>query len=67
MAPHALDAGKTGGFDLEDFKAQIGQMKNFWYDKAQVAVYMCTDVSPQTTCPDGAASAAELAAKLYMK
>ncbi|MEG2778330.1 MAG: ABC transporter permease, partial [Aurantimicrobium sp.] len=24
---------------------QIGQMKNYWYDKAQVAVYLCTDVS----------------------
>ncbi|NBU22745.1 MAG: ABC transporter permease, partial [Actinobacteria bacterium] len=22
---------------------QIGQMKNYWYDRAQVAVYLCTD------------------------
>ena len=22
---------------------QIGQMKTYWYDRAQVAVYMCTD------------------------
>ena len=39
---------------------QIGQMKNFWYDKAQVAVYLCTDVSPQTTCPDGQATASQI-------
>ena len=24
---------------------QIAQMKNFWYDRAQVAVYLCTTVS----------------------
>ena len=40
---------------------QIGQMKSFWYDKAQVAVYMCTEVSAETTCPDGAATASQLA------
>ena len=36
---------------------QIGQMKNYWYDRAQVAVYMCTDVSPSEACPQGEASA----------
>ena len=35
---------------------QIGQMKNYWYDKAQVAIYLCTDVSPEATCPRGEAS-----------
>ena len=35
---------------------QIGQMKNYWYDRAQVAVYLCTDVSPEATCPRGEAS-----------
>jgi cell division transport system permease protein len=29
---------------------QIGQMKNFWYDKAQVAVYMCTATSGGSNC-----------------
>lgn len=29
---------------------QIGQMKNFWYDKAQVAVYMCTATSGGANC-----------------
>ena len=41
---------------------QIGQMKSFWYDKAQVAVYLCADVSAETTCPDGAATPAQVAA-----
>jgi len=35
---------------------QIGQMKNYWYDRAQVAIYLCTDVSPESTCPRGEAS-----------
>ncbi len=35
---------------------QIGQMKNYWYDRAQVAIYLCTEVSPEATCPRGAAS-----------
>jgi cell division transport system permease protein len=35
---------------------QIGQMKNYWYDRAQVAIYLCTDVSPEATCPRGEAS-----------
>lgn len=35
---------------------QIGQMKTFWYDKAQVAVYLCTDVSYGANCVDGAAN-----------
>jgi cell division transport system permease protein len=29
---------------------QIGQMKGYWYDKAQVAVYMCTSLSTQGQC-----------------
>lgn len=35
---------------------QIGQMKTYWYDKAQVAIYMCSDVSPADTCPQGEAT-----------
>ncbi len=26
-------------------QAQINQMKSFWFDRAQVAIYMCTDFS----------------------
>jgi cell division transport system permease protein len=36
---------------------QIGQMKNYWYDRAQVAVYLCNSVSPEDACPQGEASA----------
>ncbi|WP_431220841.1 permease-like cell division protein FtsX [Leifsonia xyli] len=32
---------------------QIGQMKTYWYDRAQVAVYMCTQTD---ACPGGAAT-----------
>ncbi|MGO4299728.1 permease-like cell division protein FtsX [Leifsonia sp. RAF41] len=32
---------------------QIGQMKTYWYDRAQVAVYMCT---PTDACASGAAT-----------
>ena len=35
---------------------QIGEMKNYWYDKAQVAIYLCTDYSPEDVCPVGAAT-----------
>ncbi|MEY4417895.1 MAG: hypothetical protein RIQ88_333 [Actinomycetota bacterium] len=35
---------------------QIGSMKNYWYDKAQVAIYLCTETSPQDICPQGEAS-----------
>lgn len=36
---------------------QIGQMKNYWYDRAQVAVYLCSEFSPAEACPQGEASA----------
>ena len=35
---------------------QIGQMKSYWYDRAQVAIYMCTEVSPADVCAQGEAS-----------
>ncbi|MCI2959112.1 permease-like cell division protein FtsX [Agromyces atrinae] len=35
---------------------QIGQMKSFWYDRAQVAVYLCSSISPEIACPDGEAT-----------
>jgi cell division transport system permease protein len=39
---------------------QTGTMKNFWYDKAQVAVYMCTSVSAGETCVDGEATSVQI-------
>lgn len=35
---------------------QIAEMKTYWYDKAQVAIYMCTEVSPSDVCAQGEAS-----------
>lgn len=35
---------------------QIGQMKGYWYDRAQVAVYMCTDVDNTGNCTQTAAT-----------
>lgn len=35
---------------------QIGQMKNYWYDRAQVAVYLCSQVSAADICPQGEAT-----------
>jgi cell division transport system permease protein len=32
---------------------QIGQMKNYWYDKAQVAVYLCNDAVKSANCAEG--------------
>ncbi len=29
---------------------QITQMKSYWYDRAEVAVYLCTDISPTAEC-----------------
>ncbi|MDX2377901.1 permease-like cell division protein FtsX [Microbacterium sp. LRZ72] len=35
---------------------QIGKMQEFWVDRAQVAVYMCTSISVGPTCVDGTAT-----------
>ncbi|MBG6054657.1 cell division transport system permease protein [Salinibacterium sp. CAN_S4] len=39
---------------------QIGQMKGYWYDRAQVAVYMCTDVDNTGNCTQAAATQAQI-------
>jgi cell division transport system permease protein len=41
---------------------QIGQMKGYWYDRAQVAIYFCTSIDSSANCSGSAASAAEIAA-----
>ncbi|MFC0681141.1 permease-like cell division protein FtsX [Lysobacter korlensis] len=33
---------------------QIGQMKGYWYERAQVAVYMCNDIVVAANCNGGA-------------
>jgi len=35
---------------------QIGQMKGYWYDRAQVAVYMCTSTDDTGTCAQAEAT-----------
>lgn len=35
---------------------QIGQMKNYWYDRAQVAVYLCNGTVGSAACASGAAT-----------
>ena len=40
---------------------QINQIKGYWYDRAQVAVYFCTDVSPEAHCNGTEASAEQIA------
>lgn len=37
-------------------QSQINQMKGYWYDRAQVAVYMCTDVDTTGNCTQAAAT-----------
>lgn len=33
---------------------QIGNLKSFWYDKAQIVVYLCNEYSSDVECPTGA-------------
>src|SRR5690606_5676112 len=37
-------------------QAQIGTMRGYWTERAQVGVYMCSSISDAQTCVDGAAS-----------
>ncbi len=39
---------------------QIGQMKGYWYDRAQVAVYLCTDLDTTGNCSQAAATQAQI-------
>jgi cell division transport system permease protein len=41
---------------------QIGQMKGYWYDRAQVAIYLCTSIDSTGNCTGSNASADEKAA-----
>jgi cell division transport system permease protein len=40
---------------------QINQMKGYWYDRAQVAVYFCTDVNTDAPCTGAEASDDQIA------
>ena len=41
---------------------QVQQMKTFWYDRAQVAIYLCTDFDQSATCDGNDASEEQIAA-----
>lgn len=41
---------------------QIGTMKSFWADRAQVQIYMCSSVSQVATCAGGVATDEQIAA-----
>ncbi|RGE23645.1 permease-like cell division protein FtsX [Leucobacter sp. wl10] len=41
---------------------QIQQMKTFWYDRAQVAIYLCTSYDESATCSGADAGENEIAA-----
>jgi cell division transport system permease protein len=41
---------------------QIVQMKGYWYDRAQVAIYLCTSIDNTGNCSGSAATPAEIAA-----
>jgi cell division transport system permease protein len=42
-------------------QVQINQMKSYWFDRAQVAVYMCTEFSTVGGCDQQAATADQVA------
>lgn len=35
---------------------QIGSLKSYWYEKAQIAIYFCNDFESELICPGGAAT-----------
>ena len=39
---------------------QVGNMKNYWFDRAQIAIYLCSDFSPEGQCPAGVATAGQV-------
>lgn len=41
---------------------QVQQMKSFWYDRAQVAIYLCTDYDQSATCAGEDATEEQIAA-----
>ncbi len=41
---------------------QVQQMKTFWYDRAQVAIYLCTEFDQSATCSGADANEEQIAA-----
>lgn len=38
---------------------QVGTMKDYWYDRVQVSIFLCGDVSTAASCAEGAVTAAQ--------
>lgn len=45
-------------------RAQAETMKDFWYDKIEISVFLCNDYSPGARCADGKATEEQKAAVL---
>ena len=66
---HRLDGEDHAFPDFRTFvgaavllQMQINQMKGFWYDRAQVAVYFCNDIDQTETCSQAAATPEQIQA-----
>jgi len=42
-------------------RAQVDTMKDYWYDRVEVAVFLCGDADPQPSCAGGAVTEAQRA------
>ena len=40
-------------------QVQVGNLKNYWYDKAQIAIYLCNDFESELVCEAGAITQAQ--------
>lgn len=40
-------------------RAQVDEMKDFWYDRVEVSIFLCGDISDQPSCAAGAITATE--------
>jgi cell division transport system permease protein len=52
------------------FQIQIGNLKNYWYGKAQIVIYLCNEYSTEAECPTGTITETEqvaIAAQLKSK
>ncbi|MEY3407924.1 MAG: hypothetical protein RL038_985 [Actinomycetota bacterium] len=42
-------------------RAQVNEMKDFWYDRVEVSIFLCGDISDQPSCASGAITDTERA------
>ena len=53
----AVSLGLLGGALL--VRDQVGVMKDYWYDKVQVSIFLCTKNSDAASCSGGAVTTAQ--------